>query len=31
MIYPINSVEGLLGKQTDISKLELEDDLPVNH
>lgn len=29
--YPINSVEGILGRQTDISKPEFENDFTVNH
>ena len=31
IIYPINTVEGILGRQIDISKLELENDFTVNH
>lgn len=31
IIYPINTVEGILGRQTDIGKVELENDFTVNY
>lgn len=31
IIYPIKGVEGILGRQIDISKLEFENDFTVNH